>query len=191
VSQQGSAKAAPEAVSRYADITYGIIGAAMKVHNQLGPGLREVMYQRALSAALRDAGLGFEEEKPFEIHLDDERVGIIYLDHLVEGAVVVEEKAFPHLLTNDEVAQVLTYLSVAEAPLGLLINFGRKRLEYRRILPPKKVTDSKARLARYMWQPSEVRREPSQVDHPLIRFSSAGVPSPASMDVSNAEQRPL
>jgi GxxExxY protein len=163
--------------SRYADVTYKIIGAAMDVHNKLGPGLKEIAYHTALSAAMRDRGLSYEDEKPLEVQLSGERVGLLYIDHFVEDAVLVEEKAFPHLLTNEELAQVLTYLAVTGAPLGLLINFGRKRLEYKRVLPPKKFQDWTERVSRYVWTPEgsqpDAGGQATSADHPLIRSLSA------------------
>jgi GxxExxY protein len=113
---------------------------------------------------LRDAGLSFEEEVPIQIMLDEEQVGLLFLDHLVEDAVVVEEKSFSHLLTNEEIAQVITYLAAAEAPVGLLLNFGRQRLEYKRIFPPKKFSDWQERAKRYAWHPDQ--------RHPFIRSIS-------------------
>jgi GxxExxY protein len=174
--------------ARFADVTYKIIGAAMDVHNKLGPGLKEITYHTALSAALRDTGLSFEDEKPLQVLSSDERVGLLYIDHLVEDAVVVEEKAFPHLLTNEELAQVLTYLAVSGAPIGLLINFGRQRLEYKRVLPPKKFQDWTERAWRYVWQPDDVRgqdarRQAVSAVHPLIRSSSADDSSAATQEL--------
>jgi GxxExxY protein len=160
------------------DLTYRIIGAAMRVQNKLGPGLKEAMYQRGLSLALEDDGLSFEAEKPLEVSLDGSRVGLLYLDHFVEGSVIVEEKAFSHLLTREEVAQVITYLAVSNAPLGLLINFGRKRLEYKRILPPTKFADWRRHSARYVWQP------PTPADrHPFIRSTSVDRPPVVNEDL--------
>jgi len=72
--------------------------------------------------------------------------------------VVVENKAFSHMLTKAEVAQVITYLAISQAKVGLLLNFGRSRLEYQRILPPKKFEDWRIRAARYAWKPGDVRR---------------------------------
>jgi GxxExxY protein len=138
----------------HSDITYEIIGAAMEVHNKLGPGHKEIVYQKALSAKMLEAGLSFEEEKPIEIFIDDISVGLLYLDHLVEEAVVVEEKAFSHLLTNEEIAQVITYLVVTGLPVSLLLNFGRKRLEFKRIFPPKKLEGWQDRIQRYLWKPT-------------------------------------
>ncbi|MDP2949174.1 MAG: GxxExxY protein [Chloroflexota bacterium] len=137
----------------FEDITFKVIGAAMAVHNALGPGLKESAYHHALSLELEKASLSFEEEKPVEIFLDGASVGLLYLDHLVEGSVVVEEKAFSHLLTDEEVAQVITYLAATGLPVGILLNFGRKRLQYRRIFPPRKLDAWRDRISRYVWRP--------------------------------------
>jgi GxxExxY protein len=134
------------------DVTFKIIGAAMNVHNALGPGLKEIAYHKAMSLELERAELGFEEEKAVDIHLDGSSVGLLYLDHLVEATVVVEEKAFSHLLTGEEQAQV-TYLAATRFPVGVLLNFGRMRLEYRRILPPRSMDEWQNRVRRYVWTP--------------------------------------
>ena len=168
------------AAQAHEDVTYRIIGAAMKVHNQLGPGLKEEIYQAALSEAMKEAGLSFETEKLIQVLLDETQVGLLYLDHFVEDWVVIEEKALAHLLTNDEVAQMITYLAVTKAPLGLLLNFGRTRLEYKRILPPKKFADWRERAARYAWRPNETRSF-SQ----LIRSPSADSSRPTEARGSN------
>lgn len=136
------------------DITYRIIGAAMRVHNKLGPGYKEAFYQRALHAELAADGLAVEEERPFDRYVDDTFIGRIYLDHLVESLVVVELKAFPHLLTEEETAQVICYLAATDLRVGLLLNFGRKRLQYKRILQPKNVAGWPDRIQRYLWRPS-------------------------------------
>ncbi len=136
------------------DLTYRIIGCAMKVHNKLGPGLKEITYHKAMSVHMAEDGLSFEEERPVEIDLDGTAVGLLYLDHLVEGSVVVEEKALSHLLTSEEIAQVITYLAATGLPVGLLLNFGRRTLQYKRILPPTKLDAWRQRIARYVWTPS-------------------------------------
>ncbi len=136
------------------DLTFKVIGCAMRVHNQLGPGLKEAIYQRALSQELQAAGLAYEEERAREIELDGVPIGLLYVDHLVEERLIVEEKAFSHLLTNEEIAQVITYLCALELDVGLLINFNRRRLEYKRIFPPKDVTRWRERIHRYTWNPA-------------------------------------
>ncbi len=120
----------------YQDLTYKVIGAAMKVHSALREGRREDVYQSALEIALADIGLHFVREYRTEVYYEGQPVGIYYFDFWVEDRLVVELKAFPHFLTQQEVAQCLRYMHIANAPIGLLLNFGRQRLEYKRVLPP-------------------------------------------------------
>ena len=117
------------------ELTYQVIGAAMAVHNQLGPGLKEEVYERALEVEINHREIPVHRQYPVTVEHLGEVVGIFYLDLWVADQVVVEVKAFSHQLTNDEVAQVLNYLKATGASVGLLINFGRRRLEYRRIFP--------------------------------------------------------
>src|SRR5258705_146697 len=114
----------------YADITRRIIGAAMRVHNRMKPGLKEEFYQRGLTAEMVADGLGVSTEHPLEIYDGDSWLGRLYLDHWVNAQVIVECKAFEHMLTDEELAQVITYLAATGAQVALLINFGRRRLEY-------------------------------------------------------------
>ena len=100
----------------YHKLCYDIIGAAMFVHNKQGPGHREKLYQRSLTAKLRNIGLKVEEEVRVEIDFESRPVGLLYLDHLVEDAVIVEDKAFSHMLTNEDIAQVITYLAATACP---------------------------------------------------------------------------
>jgi len=69
----------------HSEITYKVIGCAMRVHNELGPGLKEGIYQRALAAEMDLAGLIHEEEKVVQIDLDGRTVGLLYIDHYVQG----------------------------------------------------------------------------------------------------------
>jgi len=117
------------------DLTYKLIGLAMEVHNELGYGFKEEVYEKALEVKLNHAGI--EPNRQFEVAVDleGERVATFYLDLFPNQQVVVEIKAFSHQLTNDELAQVINYLKAAGAPVALLFNFGRRRLEHRRIFP--------------------------------------------------------
>jgi GxxExxY protein len=119
------------------DLTYRIIGAAMKVHSDLGPGYKEEIYERALAAKLNKKGIGARTQVPIEVWHEGSIVGLFYLDILVEEQVVVEIKAFNHQLTNDELGQVINYLKASCAPIGLLFNFGRRKLQFRRVFPSK------------------------------------------------------
>jgi GxxExxY protein len=117
------------------DLTYRIIGAAMAVHNSLGYGYKEEVYERALAVELSRLSIPAERQFPIEIQHAGIPVAVFYLDIFVDQTVVVEVKAFPHQLTNDELGQVIGYLKATGAPIGLLLNFGRRRLEYRRVFP--------------------------------------------------------
>lgn len=128
------------------DVTFRVIGVAMAVHNELGPGHREEVYQRAMVKRLPEAGLVVEEGVPVEVSLDGGTLLTHYLDLRVEHDVIVELKALSHPLTSDDLAQVIDYLAATGYPVALLLNFGRDRLEYRRILPPKKIADRRRRL---------------------------------------------
>ena len=150
----------PLVTTPYDTLCYKIIGAAMHVHNVLGPGHKESVYQRAMSRHFADLGISFIGEQAVELEFEGIPVGLLYIDHWVENVVIVEEKALSHLLTNEEVAQVITYLAALGAPVGLLFNFGRKRLEYRRIFPPKKLEGWQHRIERYLWRPTPDQRGP-------------------------------
>jgi GxxExxY protein len=122
------------------DLTYEIIGAAMEVHSQVGPGYKEEIYQKALEIELRNRKLEFEPQKTVEVKFKGEMIGLQILDFLVDGKVVVEIKALSHLDSTHE-AQLISYLKATGSEVGLLINFGAKKLEYKRIFPPTKVKE--------------------------------------------------
>ncbi len=123
------------------DITYKIIGECFQVHTDIGPGHREAAYQRALVARFQQAGLSFEDEVNIEVF--DENGVLIQLyqpDFRVEADILVEIKAHNHNLTNDEMAQVIDYFAGTDCSVALLVNFGRPRLEWKRLFPPRKIS---------------------------------------------------
>lgn len=118
---------------KYSDITRRIIGCAMRVHNQLGSGFQEVIYQRALAIEMRNEGLEFEREKEMPIIYNEVPIGTRRVDFLVEAVVMVELKAITEI--NDiNKAQIINYLEAYNLDIGLLINFGQKRLEFKRFI---------------------------------------------------------
>jgi GxxExxY protein len=121
-------------------LTYRIIGAAMTVHNNIGPGYKEEVYEKALEMEISLQGMEVVRQYPVSVEYRGEQAALFYLDLFVEGQVVVEVKAFSHQLTNDEKAQVINYLKVTGAPVGLLFNFSRRALEYHRLFPAKTVS---------------------------------------------------
>lgn len=101
-----------------------IIGLAIEVHRELGPGLLESVYQKCLVIALREAGLSVEEEKPVPIYFHGQKISDdgYRMDLLVEDTVILELKSVV-ALTDVFKKQLLTYLKLARKPVGLLINF--------------------------------------------------------------------
>jgi GxxExxY protein len=112
------------------DLTYKIIGCAMKVHNTMGPGFQEVIYQRCLAIELERAGLSFAREQEQAVFYDGIQVGTRRADFVVEDQVVVELKAVVKL-EDAHLAQAKNYTVAYNFPLGLLINFGGKSLEHK------------------------------------------------------------
>jgi GxxExxY protein len=108
-------------------ITESIIGCAIEVHRQLGPGLLEATYEAALAIELESAGLHFERQVAFPVLYKDKKIGEYRLDLLVENQVVVELKSVERFDPIFE-AQVLTYLRVTGKKVGLLINFNSRLL---------------------------------------------------------------
>jgi GxxExxY protein len=109
--------------SRLNSITSKVIGAAIEVHRQMGPGLLESIYQRCLCHELAQRGLAFEAHTTIDVMYKGQSLdGGLKLDLFVEKLVVVELKAVEELAPIHE-AQLLTYLKLTDAPLGLLLNF--------------------------------------------------------------------
>lgn len=117
-------------------LTYKIIGCAMKVHGTLGNGFQEIIYQRALEIEFKNANLNFEKELEMPIHYLEEYVGMRRVDFLVEKSVLVELKARTKI-EDVHLAQGLNYLVAYKLDKGLLINFGSKSLEVKRLRHPK------------------------------------------------------
>lgn len=114
------------------ELTHKIIGCAMQVHRVLGNGFQEVIYQRSLAIEMRYAGLEFEREKEMQIYYRDEEVGTRRVDFFVEGKVMVELKALEKL-EDVHKAQAINYCEAYNIEDGLLINFGGKSLEFKRV----------------------------------------------------------
>ena len=114
-------------------VTSAIIGAAYKVANSLGSGFLEKVYENALAIELRRDRHEVEQQKPIDVWYEGEVVGTYQADLVVDGAVVVELKAVSGLDSVHR-AQCLNYLRATHIDMGLVINFGRPRLEVQRVL---------------------------------------------------------
>lgn len=113
-------------------ITHKIIGCAMQVHNTLGNGFQEVIYQRALAIEMSHMGLFYEREKEMPIYYGDKQIGTRRVDFFVLKTVMVELKALEKL-ENVHKAQAINYCEAFNIADGLLINFGGLSLEFKRV----------------------------------------------------------
>jgi len=114
------------------ELTHKIIGCSMKVHTTLGSGFQEVIYQRALAIEMQKQGLSFAREMEMEIFYDEIQIGTRRVDFFVEDRIMVELKALAKL-DDSHLAQAMNYCQAYELPIGLLINFGSKSLEFKRV----------------------------------------------------------
>jgi len=121
---------------KYKDITGKIIGAAMQVHKILGNGFQEVIYQRALEIEFPLAGLDYKREFEMPIYYRNQQIGTRRVDFLIEEIISVEIKAVTKL-EPVHLAQAINYLEAYNIEVGLLINFGCKSLEFKRLINSK------------------------------------------------------
>ena len=112
-------------------VTEQVIGACFEVSNELGIGFLESVYEKALLVALCDRGLKVERQVSIEVFFRQQAVGEFFADIVVEDQLIVELKAVKRLAV-EHIAQVLNYLRATGKEVGLLVNFGTKKLEYRR-----------------------------------------------------------
>lgn len=114
------------------DITYRIIGCAMRVHNEIGPGLREKPYENALCLDLREQGLSPVQQRAFPIIYHGQVVGDCIPDIVVDATVVVDVKSID-AIGESEIAQMVNYLRIAKLKVGLVINFKNPKVEVKRV----------------------------------------------------------
>jgi GxxExxY protein len=119
----------------YSEITSKIIGCAMEVHKVLGNGFQEVIYQRALEIEMGAQGLDFTREHEMKIYYKGAEIGTRRVDFFVENKVLVEIKALI-VLEDVHLAQAINYLEAYGLQVGLLLNFGSRSLQYKRVMKP-------------------------------------------------------
>ena len=120
---------------RFSEITKAILGCCFDVINTLGSGFVESVYRNALVIALDDSGLEVSAERGFEVVFRGKKIGIFVPDLIVEKQVVVELKSCEHL-TGEHQAQLIKSLAVTNLSVGILANFGKRKLEYKRVHHP-------------------------------------------------------
>lgn len=117
---------------KYSELTGKIIKCAMEVHNHLGNGFQEVVYQRSLEIEMTEKGLSFSREHDMPIHYKGRPVGKRRVDFLVQEKIAVEIKAVIEL-QDVHLAQAINYLEAYNLEVGLLINFGSNSLQFKRL----------------------------------------------------------
>ncbi len=117
----------------YKDLSYKIVGLAMQVHNQLGHGFLEKVYENALMVLLRREGIKAKQQAPISVCFEGEVVGDYYSDILVEDKIILELKVAEKIIDIHR-AQILNYLKATGLKLAMLLNFGQERLLYERIV---------------------------------------------------------
>lgn len=118
---------------KYADITEKIIGCAMTVHRKMKAGYSEIIYARCLAVEFEKIQLPYKKEMELPIYYDEAIVGKRRVDFLVDDKIVVELKAIAER-TEKELNQALNYLENHKMEIGLLINFGSKSLQFKRVI---------------------------------------------------------
>jgi GxxExxY protein len=117
----------------YKELSYKIMEAVFEVHNILGPGYPEDKYEKALCHEFRDRKINYEQQKLAKLAYKDEDLGDFRLDLVVDGKIILELKAVAELNEVFE-AQLYSYLKATGLKLGILVNFGKKQVEYKRIV---------------------------------------------------------
>jgi len=117
----------------YKDLSYKIVGLAMEVHNKLGYGFLEKVYENALMVLLHKEGIKAEQQAPISVYFGGEVVGDYYADILIDKKLILELKIAGNIADVHR-AQTLNYLKATGLRLAIILNFGKERLEYERLV---------------------------------------------------------
>ncbi len=115
----------------YEKVTETIIGCAYRVYNKMGFGFLESVYEKCLLIELRKAGLDTETQKPITVYYEGEVVGEFVADIMVNDAVIIELKSVRRIIKAHEI-QLVNYLVATGKPVGLILNFGERKVEIKR-----------------------------------------------------------
>ena len=125
----------------YSDVSEIIIGCCFEIMKELGSGFLENVYKNALFIAMKEKGLTVIAEQSFEVMFRNRKIGKYIADLTVENLIIVELKCCKTLLSEHQ-AQLINYLKASQLPVGLLVNFGNQKLEYKRVHHPDKFKES-------------------------------------------------
>lgn len=115
----------------YKELTEKIIGCSYRVYNRMGFGFLESVYEKCMLIELRKAGLNAESQKPITVHYENEIVGEFVADIIVNDTIILELKSVRQIINIHEV-QLVNYLVATGKPVGLVINFGERKVEIKR-----------------------------------------------------------
>lgn len=115
------------------ELSYQLVGICFAVHNALGPSYQEKYYQRAVEVELKKAKVPYQKEIKFNLNYSGTNIGRYYFDFLIDNKIVLELKVAPAISKKD-IGQLLRYLRKSDLKLGILVNFGINKLEYKRII---------------------------------------------------------
>ena len=117
----------------YKDLSYKIVGLAMRVHSKLGYGFLEKVYENALMVLFRREGIEAKQQAPITVYFEEEAVGNYYADILVEDKIILEIKSVENII-DAHIAQTLNYLKATGLRLAIILNFSKEKLKYKRIV---------------------------------------------------------
>ncbi len=117
----------------YKDLSYKVVGLAMQIHTELGPGFLEKVYENALMILFEENGIAAQAQMPIKVTFHNRIIGDYIADIEVENSIIVELKA-QNIIADIHKAQTLNYLKATNYRLALLINFGKYRLESHRVI---------------------------------------------------------
>ena len=117
----------------YKELSYKIVGLAMRVHSKLGYGFLEKVYENALMVLFRREGIEAKQQAPIIVYFEEEVVGNYYADILVEDKVILEIKSVENII-DAHIAQTLNYLKATGLRLAIILNFSKEKLKYKRIV---------------------------------------------------------
>jgi GxxExxY protein len=115
------------------DLSNRIIGIAIDIHKKLGPGFQEKIYEEALLTEFKKSGIGYEKQKVIRVDYEGQSLGNQRIDLIVDGEIILEIKACTKIIPIHR-DQVISYLKTANKRLGLILNFGRSKLEIKRVV---------------------------------------------------------
>ena len=129
------------------ELSYLIMQAAFEVHNELGPGFPEAIYEEAMSRELTRRGVSLEQQKKVKVYFKGEPIGEFFVDHIANGRIILEYKAVSEIARIHE-QQALSYLKATGLGLAIVINFGAARVQSSRVVNTKGEAKPSPRLPR-------------------------------------------